>query len=90
MDFEKMAGFVPESLWNEASENLIDVILNSSNANKMPSNLAKTFLYYWQKDQIATELGLQLLFEASILLEPDKTVSLMEELGLSEVVAMLK
>jgi len=90
MALEKIARNIPASLWNEASEKLIDIVLNSPNASKMPSDLAKTILYYWQRDQLATEIGLHRLLEASMILEPEKTMSLMGELGLSEIVAMLK
>ena len=90
MAVEKIARKVPASLWNVASEKLVDIALNSPNASKMPSDLAKTILYYWQRDQLATEVGLQRLLEASMILEPNKTISLMEELGLSEIVVMLK
>jgi len=90
MTLEKVARNIPASLWNVASEKLINITLNSPNASKMPSDLAKTILYYWQRDQLATEVGLHRLLEASLILEPDKTISLMEELGLSEIVVMLK
>ena len=90
MSLERIARNIPASLWNDASEKLIDVVLNSANASKMPSDLAKTILYYWQRDQLATEIGLHRLLEASMILEPEKTMSLMGELGLSEIVAMLK
>ena len=90
MAMEKIARKIPLSLWNEASEKLIDAILNSPNAGKMPSGLAKTILYYWQRDQLATEVGLQRLLEASMILDPEKAISLMEELGLPEIVVMLK
>jgi hypothetical protein len=90
MAMEKVARGIPASLWNIASEKLIDITLNSSNASKMPSDLAKTILYYWQRDQLATEVGLHRLLEASMILEPEKTISLMEELGLPEIVVMLK
>jgi hypothetical protein len=90
MALEKIARNIPASLWNVASEKLIDIVLNSPNASKMPSDLAKTILYYWQRDQLATEVGLQRVLEASMILEPEKTVNLMEELGLSKIVVMLK
>ena len=90
MAMEKIARGIPASLWNIASEKLIDITLNSPNASKMPSDLAKTILYYWQRDQLATEVGLHRLLEASMILEPEKTISLMEELGLPEIVVMLK
>ena len=75
---------IPQSLWNDVSEKLIDIILKSKNAKKMPSHLAKTILHVWQKDQIGTEIGLQWLLEAAILLESEKTTDLMKEIGLSK------
>lgn len=90
MALEKIARKIPASLWNMASEKLIDLVLNSPNASKMPSDLAKTILYYWQRDQLATEIGLYRVLEASMILEPEKTISLMEELGLPAIVVMLK
>lgn len=90
MALEKIARKIPASLMNVASEKLIDLVLNSPNASKMPSDLAKTILYYWQRDQLATEVGLQRILEASTILEPEKTITLMEELGLPAIVVMLK
>ncbi|MCW3994089.1 MAG: hypothetical protein NWE85_05970 [Candidatus Bathyarchaeota archaeon] len=90
MALEKIARKIPASLWNMASEKLIDLVLNSPNASRMPSALAKTILYYWQRDQLATEVGLYRVLEASMILEPEKTISLMEELGLPAIVVMLK
>ena len=57
-----------------ASKKLVDMVLESSNAEKLPSDLAKTILYYWQRDQLATEAGLQRLLEAATALEPKKTI----------------
>ena len=90
MTLEKIARKIPASLWNMASEKLIDLVLNSPNASRMPSDLAKTILYYWQRDQLVTEVGLYRVLEASMILEPEKTISLMEELGLPAIVVMLK
>lgn len=90
MALEKIARNIPKSLWNVASEKLVDITLNSTNASKMPSDIAKRILYYWQRDQLATEVGLHLLLEASMILEPEKTIDLMEEFGLSEIVVLLR
>ncbi|RLI05775.1 hypothetical protein DRO26_01160 [Candidatus Bathyarchaeota archaeon] len=86
---EKIVGKIPIALWEVLSEKLIDVILNSSNAEQLPSGLAKTILFYWQRDQLASEAGLQKLLEASIKIEPEKTIALMNELGLGEVIATI-
>lgn len=90
MAMEKIARRIPTSLWDIASEKLVDITLNSSNAGRMPSDLAKTILYYWQRDQLATEIGLQRLLEASMILEPEKTIRVMGDLGLPEIVTLLE
>jgi hypothetical protein len=87
---EKIARNIPASLRGVAFEKLIDVVLSSPNASKMPSDLAKTILYYWQRDQLVTEVGLQCLLEASMILEPEKTIGSIEELGMSDVAIKLK
>ena len=84
MTMKKIVPDIPQSMWNEVSEKLIAIILKSKNAKKMPSHLAKTILHFWHNDQMGTEIGLQWLLEASILLEPEKTTDLMKEIGLSE------
>ncbi|UCE95283.1 MAG: hypothetical protein JSV51_06000 [Candidatus Bathyarchaeota archaeon] len=90
MALEKIARKIPSSSWEATSEKLIDIVLNSPNANKMPSGLAKTILYYWQRDQLATEIGLQRLLEASMMIDPDKTTSILKELGFQELVTVLE
>ncbi|MEM2970810.1 MAG: hypothetical protein QW270_00085 [Candidatus Bathyarchaeia archaeon] len=80
---------IPSSLRSAVSEKLVDIILKSSNASKMPSRLAKAILMHWQRNELVTEAGLQYLLEASVVLEPEKTVSSMEELGLSEIAIKL-
>ncbi len=90
MDLEKIVSGIPSPSWEATSERLIDIVLNSPNANKMPSSLAKTILYYWQRDQLATEIGLQRLLEASMIIDSEKTVEVLHELGFKELVTVLK
>lgn len=90
MALEKIVRKIPSSSWEVTSERLIDIVLNSPNANKMPSGLAKTILYYWQRDQLATEIGLQRLLDASMIVDPDKTIDVLKELGFQELVTVLE
>lgn len=90
MALEKIVRKIPSSSWEATSERLIDIVLNSPNANKMPSGLAKTILYYWQRDQLATEVGLQRLLEASITVDPEKTIDVLRELGFQELVTVFE
>jgi len=87
---EKIVRKIPASLWSVASDKLVDLVLNSANGERMPSDLAKTILFYWQRDQLATEVGLQRVIEAAMILEPEKTIGVIDELGLQELVIMLK
>jgi len=87
---EKIVRKIPTSLCGAASDRLVDLVLNSANGEKMPSDLAKTILFYWQRDQLATEIGLQRLMEAAVILEPEKTIGVMDELGLHELVVVLR
>lgn len=90
MALEEIVRKIPPSSWEATSEMLIDIVLNSPNANKMPSGLAKTILYYWQRDQLATVVGLQRLLEASMMLDPETTLAAFRELGLQELVTVLE
>jgi hypothetical protein len=90
MALEKIVRKIPSSSWEATSEKLIDIVLNSPNAARMPSGLAKTILYYWQRDQLATEIGIQRLLEASTHIDLEKTIEVLKELGLQEVVAVLE
>jgi hypothetical protein len=89
MKLEKIVERIPSSSWEAISEKLIDIVLNSSNSNKMPSGLAKTILYYWQRDQLTTKIGIQRLLEASALIDPEETVEVLKELGLQEAIAVI-
>ena len=91
MSLREVAGRIPVSLREIAAERMTDLILNSKNAGRISSDLAKTILYYWQRDQLASEVGLEALVKAAVTAEPEKTVTLFaEQLGLKELVVMLQ
>jgi len=82
---------IPVSIREVVVEKLTDLILNSKNADNMPSGLAKLILYYWQRDLLTSDIGMERLLEAAILLEPSATCTMLEEeLGLHEAAIMLK
>ncbi len=90
MSFAEIAKRIPADLQSKAADGLLNVILNSQNAGKLTSELAKTFLYHWQRDMLTSESGLNLLVEASSQLEPQKTSELFDGLGLNEIGATLR
>lgn len=91
MSLKDIAGRIPVSLREIAAERLTDLILNSKNAGRISSDLAKTILYYWQRDQLASEVGMEALLKAAVAAEPEKTIALFsEQLGLKEIAVMLQ
>jgi hypothetical protein len=91
MEFVNVAKSIPRSIRDVLVEKLTDLILNSKNADNMPSGLAKIILYYWQRDLLTSDVGIEKLLEAAILMEPTTTSNVIsEELGLRETAIILK
>ena len=91
MDYRKIVEMVPIEKRGKLSTKLIDFILKSKNADKMPSSLAKTILHHWQRGPLIIESGLAALLEAAVILEPDKTMNFLgEELQLPDVVKAIR
>lgn len=91
MEFVNVAKSIPRSIRDVLVEKLTDLILNSKNADNMPSGLAKIILYYWQRDMLTSDVGIEKLLEAAILMEPTTTSNVIsEELGLRETTIILK
>ena len=91
MDYRKIVEMVPIEKREELSAKLIDFILKSKNADKMPSSLTKTILHQWQQGSLTDETGLEALLEAAVVVESDKTMNFLEEkLQLLNVVKAIK
>jgi hypothetical protein len=82
MDYDALAALLDESQCRSLSDKLVDLILKTKNDEKMPSALARRFLHLWQQDRLVTKLGLAVLLEAGVRLEPDKTLTALSELNL--------
>ncbi len=86
-----MVEMVPAEKREKLSAKLIDFLLKSKNADKMPSNLAKTILHQWQQGPLTDDAGLTALLEAAVVVEKEKTVYFLEEeLRLLDVVKAIK
>lgn len=81
---------IPPDLQSKTADGLVNLVLNSQNAAKLSSGLARSLLYHWQSDLLASESGLTLLVEASSQLEPQKTSEFFDGLGLNQVAAALR
>jgi len=90
MDYPKLVELIPVEKWKTIADKLVNIILSSKNDNKMPSDLANMFLYQWQQNLLASEHGLSTLLKAAILLEQEKTLTVLEELQLKEIADKIK
>ena len=82
MEYSGLVDLVDESRWQALSDKLVDLILTTKNDEKMPNALARRFLHLWQQDQLVSKMGLTVLLEASVRLEPEKALSTLSELDL--------
>jgi hypothetical protein len=91
MAYHKVVETIPLEKREELSDKLIDAILVSKNEDKMPAGLANTILYHWQRGLLAGDVGLAAVLEAAVLLEPDRTMEILEgELQLVDAVKAVK
>jgi hypothetical protein len=69
----------------QLSERLMDVLLEAEEGDSVPSSLAKTILYYWQRNQLASEAGLMAVLKAVNEADTIKAARVMDEFGLEEI-----
>jgi hypothetical protein len=79
MDYRRIVKMVPTTEREKLSTKLMDLILKSKSADKMPSSLARTLLHQWQQGPLTNEIGLTTLLEAAVILESEKTMDFLEE-----------
>jgi len=90
MGSEQVVDLIPVSLYGIVSKGLVDIILGTDKTDRIPTALAKSILYLWQRDHLENEVGIKKLLEAATLIEPEKTVAFFREVGLQEIVVALK
>ncbi|MEM3437641.1 MAG: hypothetical protein QXP55_03785 [Nitrososphaerales archaeon] len=81
MDFDKIVKSIPQSSLEKVSDELVKILLSSSNTDKMPEGLAKAILRHWQCDELSSPTGVRVLLEASMILEGEKTKTSLQALG---------
>jgi len=90
MEYNRLVEAIAVEKWRAVSDKLVDIILTSKNDEKMPSQLANTILSHWQRDVLSTQAGLTALLEAAVVLEPEKTVTALNELQLTSIAEQIK
>jgi len=76
---ERLALEIPVHFRSVAAEKLVNILINSPNVKRMSNEAMKRILFNWQRGALATEYGLQVLLEAALALEPERTMSLLSE-----------
>ena len=90
MGVKEVVHIIPSSLYNIVSKRLVEIILGTKKTESLPTSLAKSILYLWQRDQLENEVGIEKLLEAAMFVEPEKTLDFFREIGLQEIVVPLK
>jgi hypothetical protein len=91
MVYKKIVKMIPVEKREALSDKLLNYLLKSKKEAKMPSSLAYCFLSQWQTGTFDDEVGLEVLLDATALLEPEKTIEFLEqELKLVDVVKAFK
>lgn len=90
MDYQKLIEMIPIGKWEIVSDKLIDFILTSKNDDKMPAQLANVILYQWQNGTLKSETGITALLQAAVILEPEKTITSLNELQMTSVAEQIK
>ena len=85
MGYREFVKSIPATMRELLAERLIDVMLEAKDGSRVPSSLAKTILFYWQREQLASEAGLTNLLEAVSYADPDRAFTVMERLGLEKL-----
>jgi len=91
VSYKKIVEMIPVEKRGKLSDKLLNYLLKAKKENKMPSSLAKCFLSQWQTGGFDDVVGLAVLLEATLTVEPEKTIELVEtEMQLAEVAKALK
>jgi len=85
VDLSEVVVKIPKSSRSSLSTQLVDILLNAKGGEKLPSNLAKTFLYLWQKDKLEEDEGMEVLLKAALTLDTEATIKQLKESNLGEV-----
>jgi hypothetical protein len=85
-----VTGKMEASKREKLSSSLLDLILDSGNADKLTPELARSLMDAARGDGLSGEDGLEKLLEAGALLEPEKAPATLEAQGFPELASELK
>ena len=85
MDYLELVKSIPKPMRKPLSEKFMDILLEANVTDAVPSSVAKTILYYWQRDQLDSEAGLTLLFRTVFEADLEKAIGVIDDFGLDLV-----
>jgi hypothetical protein len=85
MDYLELVKSIPKPMRQPISEKFMDILLEANVTDAVPSSVAKTILYYWQRDQLASEAGLTTLFKTVFEADLEKAIAIIDDFGLEEI-----
>jgi len=74
----------------KVSDSLLDLVLDSGNADKLTAQLARSLVDAARRNELASDTGLAVLLEAGSLVEPEKASATLEAQGFAELAAALR
>ena len=89
MKLDNAVKTIPESSRQSVVGSALDIILTSPNADRMTSELARTILHLTQSNRLLSNEGLQAVLEAAFIMEREKLITAVEELGLKHTAVAL-
>jgi len=90
MDYPKLVELVPAEKLGSLSDQLLNFVLTTKNEGKMPTKLANCMLSAMQMGIIKNKSGVSVLMEAALLLEPEKTMTALSEMQMTNLVEEIK
>ncbi len=84
MSYRELVKKIPRPMYEMLSERLLDALLEANKGENVPSSLARTVLYYAQRERLSSVAGLTNLLNALFLADPEKAVTLLAEFGLDK------
>jgi len=90
VDLSEVVAKIPKSSRSSISTQLVDILLNAKGGDKLPSSLAKSFLYLWQKDKLEEDEGMEVLLRAALALDAEATLKQLKESNLGEVADVIQ
>jgi hypothetical protein len=91
VSYKKIVEMIPVEKRGTLSDKLLNYLLKAKKEDKMPSSMAKCFLFQCQTGGFDDEAGLAILLEATATVELEKTTEFLEQdLQLADVAKAVK